>query len=234
MNKGLIIFARKPVPGRVKTRLAQDVGDQAAADLYAAMLDDVLENAANLEGIRTMAFWATDGDTNLPLPAAKVESFVQSGMDLGERMAAAFESAFASGMEACCIIGTDSPDLPVEYISKAFDHLDNDEVDAVFGPAEDGGYYLLGLKQWWPGLFQNIPWSTEVVLESSLKRAGELGLRTALLPIWYDLDEMKDLRRLLDSPKASAPRTREAAHKLLQGRTGLEPPITPKNQESTP
>ena len=149
-------------------------------------------------------------------------------------MATAFESAFDSGMEACCIIGTDSPDLPAEYIGKAFDHLDNDEVDVVFGPAEDGGYYLLGLKRCWPGLFQDIPWSTEAVLETSIKRAGKLGLRTILLPIWYDLDEMKDLRRLLDSPEAAAPRTREAAHRLLQGRTGLEPPVTIKNQESTP
>jgi len=219
VNKGLIIFAREPVPGRVKTRLARYLGDQAATDLYAAMLKDVLENTAELKGVRTMTFWATDGGPAPELPAPHIiESFVQSGMNLGDRMAAAFETAFSSGVEACCIIGSDSPDLPAEYIRQAFDLLEHDETDTVFGPAEDGGYYLLGLRRNWLGFFQNIPWSTTAVLEASLKRAGELGLRITLLPTWYDLDELKDLLRLLESPETSAPRTREVAHKLMQDR----------------
>lgn len=223
MNKGLIIFAREPVPGMVKTRLARDLGDQAAAELYAAMLEDVLENAAGLEGVRTMAFCATDGGPAPALLAPHIASFVQSGTTLGDRMAAAFESAFKSGIEACCIIGSDSPNLPAEFIIQAFVHLEHDKVDAVFGPAEDGGYYLLGLRRSWPGLFRNIPWSTATVLETSLKQAEALGLRTTCLPTWYDLDELKDLLRLLDSPGASAPRTREAACKLMHGRQKDKP-----------
>lgn len=219
MNKGLIIFAREPLPGRVKTRLAQDVGDQAAAELYAAMLEDVLERAATLDNIRPLLFWSLETDSK-PNYATfpHLQMFKQQGATLGDRMAAAFESAFESGIDTCCIIGSDSPDLPVEYIRKAFEHLENDKVDAVFGPAEDGGYYLLGLRHSWPGLFMDIPWSTGVVLDSSIKRAGELGLRTALLPQWYDLDELRDLSRLLESPEASAPHTMKIARKLMNSR----------------
>lgn len=231
MNKGLIIFAREPVPGRVKTRLAASIGDLAAAELYAAMLGDVLENAAKLEGVKTMAFWATDGDpTPAPL-APHMESFVQSGANLGDRMAAALETAFSNGVEACCIIGSDSPDLPVEYIRQTFDHLEQDEADVVFGPAEDGGYYLLGLRRNWPWFFRDIPWSTTAVLKSSLKRAEELGLRTTLLPAWYDLDELKDLLRLLGSHGTSAPRTRELAHRLCRA---CKDRASNLNKESTP
>lgn len=219
MNKGLIIFAREPLPGKVKTRLALDLGDQAAAELYAAMLGDVLEQAAALDHVRPLLFWSLETASMPCYPAfPHLQMFEQHGTTLGDRMAAAFESAFKSGIEACCIIGSDSPDLPAEYIRQAFDHLEHDEADAVFGPAEDGGYYLLGLRRSWQGLFKDIPWSTAAVLESSLERAEELGLRTTLLPTWYDLDELKDLLRLLDSPEASAPRTREVAHKLTQGR----------------
>jgi len=217
VNKGLIIFAREPLPGKVKTRLARDLGDQAAADLYAAMLGDVLEQAVALDDVRPLLFWSLE---NAGLPCCpsipRQQMFAQHGANLGDRMAAALETAFSSGVEACCIIGSDSPDLPVEYIRQAFDHLEQDEADVVFGPAEDGGYYLLGLWRSWPGHFRDIPWSTTTVLESSLKRAGELGLRTTLLPTWYDLDELKDLLRLLDSPATSAPRTRKLARRLCR------------------
>lgn len=219
MNKGLIIFAREPLPGKVKTRLAQDIGDEAAAGLYAAMLGDVLVKAASLDDVRTLLFWSLETSgikCNLAFP--ELQMFEQQGTTLGERMAEAFETAFKNGIEACCIIGSDSPDLPAEYIRQAFEWLEQNRADVVFGPAEDGGYYLLGLRNICQELFRDIPWSTAAVLESSLKQAEKAGLRTALLPTWYDLDELKDLLRLLDSPESPATRTREAGCKLMANR----------------
>lgn len=226
MNKGLIIFAREPVLGRVKTRLARTVGDLAAAELYRAMLSDVLEQAAALSGVRPLLFWACD-DTPIPVSPAfpPMESFDQRGATLGQRMADAFERAFESGCQACCIIGSDSPDLPPEYIRQAFELLERDEADAVFGPAEDGGYYLLGLRRTWRTIFEDIAWGTHGVLATSLERAHELGLRTSLLPLWYDIDTLDDLSRLLDSSGGtSAPRTCEAAYRLRQD---TSEPFTP-------
>ena len=217
MNQGLIIFAREPLPGKVKTRLGRAVGNNAAAELYGAMLADVLEQAAALPGIRPLLYWACEGDGMPPSPDVPgLEVFRQAGATLGQRMANAFESAFKSGSDVCCIIGTDSPDLPPEYISRAFDLLCQGEADVVFGPAEDGGYYLLGMGRTWAGLFRDIPWGTPQVLAASLERARHLGLRIALLPQSYDIDTLSDLLRLLDSPGIRAARTREAAHGVLK------------------
>ncbi len=234
MSKGLIIFAREPLPGRVKTRLARAVGDHVAAALYSAMLADVLGQAAATPDIRPLLFWDYNG-TGIPAgpDVPPMESFGQEGATLGHRMANAFDHAFGSGCRICCIIGSDSPDLPPEYIRQAFELLEHDACDTVFGPAEDGGYYLLGLRRTWPELFDGIAWGTPQVLAASLERAHGLGLRTSLLPPWYDIDTQTDLARLLDSPGAAAPRTREAAARLLDGHA---PPPGPHNplQENHP
>ncbi len=217
MSRGLIIFAREPVPGKVKTRLAREVGKQCAAELYSAMIEDVLANAASLDGVQPLLFWALD---SAEMPADPVipglRMLEQHGTTLGERMGDAFRHAFQSGFDTCCIIGTDSPDLPPEYIAEAFDQLESSKADAVFGPAEDGGYYLLGLRQNRQELFTDIAWSTPEVLEASLTRANELGLRTSLLPSWYDIDTLQDLLRLIASPSKSALRTRNLADRLMK------------------
>jgi rSAM/selenodomain-associated transferase 1 len=222
MSRGLIIFAREPVPGKVKTRLAREVGNQCAAELYSAMIEDVLANAASLEGVQPLLFWALD---SAEMPAAPIipglRILEQHGTTLGARMEAAFRHAFQSGIDVCCIIGTDSPDLPPEYIAEAFDQLEADKADVVFGPAEDGGYYLLGLRQSRRELFADIAWSTSDVLDASLKRATTLGLRTSLLPKWYDIDTLQDLQRLVESQGMSAPRTRAVASRLMKNRTYL-------------
>jgi rSAM/selenodomain-associated transferase 1 len=215
-EKGLIIFAREPVPGRVKTRLARDVGDHDASRLYAAMLDDVLELASSLDNVLPLVFWSLETGA-MPSYAAfpRLNMLEQRGATLGDRMAHAFETVFGDGLHTCCIIGSDAPDLPAGSIMQAFNLLEQDAADVVFGPAEDGGYYLLGLNTCSPRLFEDIPWSTPRVLESSLERARECGLRTALLPVWYDIDTLEDMRRFLESP-GNAPRTRECARMLIE------------------
>ena len=217
MTKGLIIFAREPRPGTVKTRLARDLrSHRAATGLYTAMLADVLASAATLADIRPLLFWALKSGAAPPFsPLPRLETFEQQGRDLGERMANAFDRAFACGCETCCIIGSDSPDLPQDYIRQAFAILEREEAEAVFGPAEDGGYYLLGLRHVPQRLFEEIPWSSPEVLQRSLERARLCGLRTALLPQWRDIDTMKDLEAFLERPaRHTAPRTLALAQRL--------------------
>jgi len=194
----LIIFAREPLPGRVKTRLAADVGDRVAAELYEAMLQDVLEISRGLTGIESVVFWDC-ATGSLPLLADRFgcQSRTQADGDLGQRMQAAFEEMFAAGFTSCCIIGSDAPDLPPAWIERAFEILESGQGDVVFGPSSDGGYYLLGLKQLQPRLFRDIAWSSPLVLRQSLAAAQAVGAATQLLPIWHDIDTLQDLDSFL-------------------------------------
>ncbi|GFE62337.1 TIGR04282 family arsenosugar biosynthesis glycosyltransferase [Geobacter sp. AOG2] len=225
MTRGLIIFAREPLAGTVKTRLARDLGShRAATDLYTAMLTDVLAAAVTLDDTRLLLFWALKNITTPAFPLLpRLEVFEQQGRDLGERMANAFGEALASGCETCCIIGSDAPDLPPEYILQAFGLLERNEAEAVFGPAVDGGYYLLGLRRFQQQLFEDIPWSSGEVLRTSLERARLGGLRTALLEPWRDIDTAEDLEAFLKRPtRDNAPRTLALAQ-CLRGDTTLCP-----------
>lgn len=207
MRKGLLVFARDPVPGQVKTRLAASIGNQAAAELYETMLQDVLKTAGQLNCIETVVFWGCE-EGSLPHLAGKYRcnSRSQSPGDLGQRMQAAFEDMFASGFDACCIIGSDAPDLPAAYILEAFQRLEMHQTDVVFGPSRDGGYYLLGMKQLRPQLFTDIPWSSAEVLEKSLVAARDSGATTALLPEWQDIDTLEDLHAYQERKRLTATR----------------------------
>lgn len=194
MKNGLIVFAREPIPGAVKTRLAASIGDQSAAALYETMLQDVLKTARQMDGVETVVYWAC-AEKSLPPLAEKYRcsSRLQSQGSLGQRMQSAFEEMFADGCKRGCIIGSDAPDLPPSYILKAYQLLSMQHVDVVLGPSKDGGYYLLGMKQVWPQLFADIPWSSACVLERSLAAARHSGLTAALLPEWQDIDTVDDL-----------------------------------------
>jgi rSAM/selenodomain-associated transferase 1 len=194
MNKGLIVFAREPLPGMVKTRLAASIGTRAAAELYETMLQDVLENCRQLNDVETVVYWACE-EKSLPLLAERYRcnSRCQGPGDLGQRMQAAFEEMFAGGCDCCCIIGSDAPDLPISYILEAYRLLDGEQGDVIFGPSKDGGYYLLGARQVWPQLFTTIPWSSAEVLERSLSAVRDSGATASLLPEWQDIDTVDDL-----------------------------------------
>jgi uncharacterized protein len=219
-SKALIIFAKQPVAGRVKTRLCPPLTPARAADLYGCMLQDVLAKAARLPEVTSLLFYQDEPGAAdwFAGQFAALARFPQQGADLGERMATAFGQAFARGFTTVAIVGSDSPDLPPERIDRAYRLLESGEADAVFGPSEDGGYYLLAMQRLYGELFQGIEWSTGTVLEKSLDRAAAAGIRTALLPTWHDVDTAADLERPeLRDETNGAPATRNFLNRLQTG-----------------
>lgn len=195
MKRGLIVFAREPLPGKVKTRLAASIGDRAAAELYESMLQDVLKTVRELSDVDAVVYWDCREEA-LPLLADKYRcrSRRQITGDLGERMRGAFEEMFADGSDVCCIIGSDAPDLPLPYLREAYRLLSAPPADVVLGPSLDGGYYLLGLRQICPELFSEIHWGSAAVLAQSLGAAEDSGRFVSLLPLWRDIDTLEDLQ----------------------------------------
>jgi uncharacterized protein len=226
-KKALILFAKRPVPGRVKTRLSPPLTLEEAAELYRRMLEDILAKTARLDGVARFLYYEPD-----PEAAPFFDRFVpgiapapQRGADLGERMATAFGELFAAGYGEVAIIGTDLPDLPVAFIEESFLRLATAGIDAVFGPSEDGGYYLLAMRELHGSLFRDIPWSSEKVLELSLEKGKQAGLGISLLPVWHDVDTAMDLKRpeLLDEGNG-APLTREFLKNRLKAEGNLANP----------
>jgi rSAM/selenodomain-associated transferase 1 len=210
-SRSLIIFAKKPVPGSVKTRLSPPLTVEEAAELYSCMLKDTLEMAAGLDGITPVIYFQDDPGAAeyFSALAPEIESLPQVGADLGERMKSAFSGRFERGFRKVAIIGSDSPDLPAEYVVGAFKLLADEGGDLVLGPAEDGGYYLMGLKMIRDGLFTGIPWSSGEVFAATVKRAKEVCLGISFLGKWHDIDSAVDLeRRELLDPNSPAARTR--------------------------
>jgi len=188
---GLGVFLKYPEPGKVKTRLAQDVGPHQAAALYAKMLRHVLEQISHVP-FHTVLFCDPQTDEATYRDYFLKESPVlemQRGEDLGERLANAFESLLKHHSNAI-IIGTDCLDITPVLLSQAAEKLDHE--DLVLGPALDGGYYLVGLTRSRPELFQAIAWSTKNVLSQTLSKAK--ALRVHLMPRLGDIDTLEDLK----------------------------------------
>ena len=207
----LIIFAKKPLPGAVKTRLSPPLTPEKAADLYSCMIQDTLGMALTLSGVTPFIFFQDDSGAADYFEdlAPEVISFPQSGKDLGLRMRDAFAVILKRGFAKVAIIGTDSPDLPPEYIFEAYTLLEYEHTDVVFGPSGDGGYYLLAMKMVWEELFRGLPWSSAGLLAASVETAKDLCLGASFLPVWHDIDTEADLHRaeLLDE-KNPANKTR--------------------------
>lgn len=198
MNKdALAIMLKAPVPGNVKTRLSPPLTPVEAAGLYRCFIEDVFIKAAGLKGVDLYAFCAPEGgggDALKGVVPSRVSSFPQEGKDLGARMRNVFKSLFGKGHEKVSIIGTDSPDMPVEYIRGAFTLLD--EASLVLGPAVDGGYYLIAMSALFETVFDGISWSTGAVLEQTVEKARQGGIAFRLQPLWHDIDTFEDLALL--------------------------------------
>ncbi|MBT0663518.1 TIGR04282 family arsenosugar biosynthesis glycosyltransferase [Geobacter pelophilus] len=213
----LLIFAKWPEPGKVKTRLSPPLETHEATELYRCMLLDTLENSADIIGTSRMIFF--DGEpgrsADFKLLAPDAEVVVQEGDDLGERLANAFAKAFAFGYRSVAVVGTDSPHMPVARISEAFHLLNSQCADVIFGPSEDGGYYLVAMNSLNPGVFADIPWSSQDTLARSLEKTESLGLSPALLATGFDLDTVADLLRLKQEARPAAPRTLSLLSRIM-------------------
>jgi rSAM/selenodomain-associated transferase 1 len=190
------LFAKHPVPGRVKTRLGRSLGDARAAELYAAFVADLAARFARVADRRVLAYAPDDSDARAyfaEVAQASYELWPQPGGDLGERL----KRFFASHDGHVVVLGSDSPSLPTALLREAFELLERH--DCVLGPATDGGYYLIGLsgsRAREADLFDEIAWSTGTVLAQTVAAAERSGLTLALLPPWYDVDTEDDLQLL--------------------------------------
>jgi rSAM/selenodomain-associated transferase 1 len=210
-KKCILLFLRAPEKGRVKTRLAAGIGDNAALDLYRLFVEDILGMLSRTgypvvlyghpaEKLGDISTWL---GPNLPCRP-------QAGGDLGLKMAMAFSEVFSSGFEKVLLIGSDIPDLPSRIIQSAFSALDQE--GAAIGPAEDGGYYLIAFNRsaFSASVFDNISWGSEKVLPQTLAAFRENDTLVHRLEIWRDIDTIEDLEALsarYPTDDSAAPRT---------------------------
>lgn len=183
----LIIFIKNPVPGKVKTRLAKDVGDKQALLIYHSLLDYTKSIASFINAKRYLFY--SDVIIEDKWSPTQFTKKVQSGNDLGERMSNAFTKVLKHHPKAL-IIGSDCPELDFITISQAFETLDNH--DYVIGPSLDGGYYLLGMKALNADVFDDITWSTDTVLTQTIKKIEDSNRTCGLLPKLSDVDYKED------------------------------------------
>ena len=187
IKNALIIFARRPELGKVKTRLAATIGNNKALDIYTKLL------------IHTRAVVKeTNAETFIFLTEPTIDNFwdtfsceLQIGDTLGDKMQHAFELIFEKNFQKCIIIGSDCPKLSVDIVNTAFNELE--KYDAVIGEAQDGGYYLLGTNYLIPALFKNKEWSTANVFSQTILDFKNEKLSYGSLPVLNDLDEEKDI-----------------------------------------
>ncbi|MDP8244206.1 MAG: TIGR04282 family arsenosugar biosynthesis glycosyltransferase [Candidatus Hinthialibacter antarcticus] len=201
----LFVFVKKPAPGAVKTRLGEAIGFENSARLYQGLAEVCLKRFQRVrnanctvyfdppEEARFFQQWFGDGVEYLP----------QCVGGLGKRLQHGF-AKILNNSDAAIALGSDSPDLPLEYLEQAADALSTHDV--VIGPTDDGGYYCTGLKKQVPELFDGIHWSTGQVLEQTLQRCESLDLSVYTAPQWSDIDYKDDLIRLCNSDDADIKR----------------------------
>jgi len=234
-DRALVIMAKRPQPGSTKTRLQPALGADKAAQLYKCLLLDTLDLARRVQStdpvvavhpVEAMAYFETI--------AADMSLIPQHGSGLGQRLDHVMGACLDRGYQQVAAIGSDSPTLPVSFIEQAFELLDDDHVDAVLGPADDGGYYLVGVKARPGPLVTTVEMSTPTVLADTLAVAAKQQLNTKLLASWYDIDDNTDLQRLAAEPaqgptsgrsQSNAVRTRALiAHLTGDGPAAPSPP----------
>jgi uncharacterized protein len=197
----LTVMAKAPVAGQVKTRLIPPLTPEQAAGLNACFLRDrvaSLADASASTGARWVISYAPTGEEAafggiLP-PGALL--LPQRGNGFGERLLRAAEDLFACGFSSVCLIDSDSPTVPTAAFIRAAEELAAEGDRVVLGPSDDGGYYLIGIKQRHGHLFEDIAWSTAAVAQQTRQRAERLGLPMTSLPTWYDVDDAPSLERL--------------------------------------
>lgn len=185
-----MIFVKNPALGKVKTRLAQSIGDEKALQIYLYLLKFTHQITKNLTCDKAV-FYSDFIEQHDLWENETYQKYLQSGSHLGERMYQAFEVSFRKGYEKILIIGSDCLELNPEIIQTGFQSLDNQDV--VIGPAKDGGYYLLGMKTPLRFIFENKTWSSPTVFEDTIRDLTHHHISYATLPVLSDVDHEEDL-----------------------------------------
>lgn len=198
-DTALVVMARYPQAGKTKTRLARTIGNDAVLGLYRAFLGDLGQHLAGQSWDFYWAYTPAEIDYQtfvtelIPTQAQHMHCFAQEGLDFGARLHNAFKWTYEQGFKRTVLIGSDSPHISPQCIARARAGLD--DADVVLGPCEDGGYYLIAMRE--PhDVFSGIPMSTEVVKQMTVEAAERQGLRVSLLESLFDVDELPDLQRL--------------------------------------
>lgn len=213
------LFAKYWAPGRVKTRLAAGIGATAAAGVYRQFVVALLTRLRGLAARQTLCFFPPQKRAAF---SALTDDWLlqpQRGENLGERIRNYFDQASADSCRRVVLLGTDSPNLPVDLVRQAFDALEEREL--ALGPTEDGGFYLIGARGALPDVFAGVPWSTPHVWRKTMANIQRLGASCAELPKWYDVDDTADLQRLqreISAPNEPAlVELRDAIRRQLRG-----------------
>jgi rSAM/selenodomain-associated transferase 1 len=197
-KKALIVFVKAPVPGKVKTRLQPELEPEKIVEIYKSFITEIVFKCIRLKEADTFVGCAPAKNNEFLQRVTfthKLPSFNQRGNNLGEKIVNAFRDHFKKGYRDIVLLGSDSPTIPTEYIRKAFAALEKN--DLILGPCCDKGLYLIGArKSIVPAIFQNIAWDTNEVLGAVMKKLYSLDIRFSLLPFWYDVDTIEDLKFL--------------------------------------
>jgi len=193
----VLFFVKYPEKGHVKTRLAKDFGEEQTCELYGCFVLDILEKINTLSSDIVICFdpLSKKQDFKDWLGADKTY-YSQEGGSLGDRLGNAFQFVWNQGYNRAIVLGSDSPDLPLDILSDAFQKLEQEH--AVIGPTSDGGYYLLGFQKtsYDSDIFKNITWSTEHVFEQTMEIFNKKNKNVHILPEWYDVDVIDDVKTL--------------------------------------
>ena len=192
MKEVLLIFLKNPQVGKVKIRLAATIGNEQTLFIYQKLIEHTIAVTKELS-IDKIVFYSDFINKKDNWNNSVFQKELQSGNNLGERMKSAFKGSFTGGYRKVVIIGTDCFDLTETIIDKAFESLN--EYDLVIGAAEDGGYYLLGMKKFLPEIFESIEWSTDKVFDQTMAVCNNLDLSVFLLPKLNDIDDEEDLKK---------------------------------------
>lgn len=188
MSKNLlIVFVKNIILGKVKTRLAKTIGDVGAFNIYYELFSITERESKKVNVDRHIYF----SDVIIPSKWESDEKFVQEGNDLGEKMQNAFQQGFDKGYENIVLIGSDLPNISKDIIDNGFEELNNNNV--VFGPAEDGGYYLIGMSRMNTSIFENKPWSQSELLDVTLNQLKKQKVSVGLIETLNDIDTFEDL-----------------------------------------
>lgn len=216
MDASLLVFAKVPRPGTVKTRLTPALTPSEAARLYTAFLRDTLRQVVQLEVNVRLYLAPPLPDSGIDGLPAEVSVHAQEGDGLGERMNRALREALRDGADRVVVMGSDHPTLPSSFLQQAFRSLD-DPPSICVGPTEDGGFYLLGMTTTYPQLFDGMTYSHSEVFAKTLARAEQTEAEITVLPEWYDVDTPQDLSRMcagLATDGIEAPNTRRMVERL--------------------